>query len=801
MLRKNRVSYINLTGLVIGIAACLLAFTVIRNETDYDGWHLNRDRIYRVVTTSDKRSNGEVVERSGAVPTPLAQAFRLDFPQLEAIGAMVNAGSPQIYIPGKDGAEERQFKESRGAFYAEPSIFTIFDFHWLAGNAERLGEPGTVVLCQSVAEEYFGDWKNAIGKTMQVWSWRSQYQVTGVFKDLPANTDIPIRIAMAYLYPKTAQYLGNAHHWRDPDNVFRTECFVLARKGQSMEGLSRQLPAFVAKYYQEDRDHTSTVTRLAFQPLKTMHLDDRFETYSPDTLSSRELWSLGWIGLFILMIACINFVNLATAQAARRAKEVGVRKVLGGDRRRLIRQFLRETALSSFLALVLGYGLAVIALPFLSDLIGKPLSLSPAVHPSLLFFLPSLGIIITLLAGFYPALVLSGFRPMEAFRNRRNPKVVGSIPLRRALVVVQFVIAQLLVIGTLVVVRQMSFFRNRPMGFDKKAIAVIDLPQDRANRTKFGFLKAEMMKIPGVEAASYCMDPPSSDEKILGDIYYNNSTRKTDAQVELQFGDTAYLRTFGISLAAGRLPAASDTVREFLVNETAVRLFGAQSAGEVIGKTLSYNSRIRYPIVGVVHDFNSRSLRDPVLPWAFSTDAGSVTDLALRIEPGSLVDAMKEVRKVFTRVIPTYVYDPVFFDEMIWQYYYKEAITAQLFKIFAALAIFISCLGLYGLVSFMVLLRTKEIGIRKVLGASVRSVLILFSREFMMLIGIAFLVAAPLGYYFMHRWLAGFYYHVDTGPGIFVAAVLISLVTAACTMGYTILRAANANPVQSLRTE
>lgn len=801
MLRKNRISFINLAGLAIGIAACLLVFIVIRNETEYDAWHSNRDHIYRIVTTTVKRSNGEVVERSGAAPTPLAEAVRVDFPQVDAVGAMVNAGSPQVYIPGRTRGDEQQFKETQGVFYAEPSIFTIFDFSWLAGNAQRLGDPGTVVLSQSLAEKYFGDWRNAIGKTIETWSWRAQYQVIGVFRDLPANTDIPIRMAMAYLYPKSARFLNNPRRWHDVNQVFRVECFVLAGKGQDMGLLSRQLPAFVEKYYQEDHDHSPTVTRLAFQPLRSMHLDDRFETYSADTLPSRELWSLGWIGVFLLLIACINYINLATAQAVNRAKEVGVRKVLGGDRRRLIRQFLGETALATFLALVSGYLLAIVALPYLSQLIGKPLSLSLVGHPSLLLFLPALGIAITLLAGFYPAVVLSGFRPVEAFRNKSNPKVLGGIPLRRGLVVAQFVIAQLLVIGTLVVIRQMSFFRNRPMGFDKRAIAIIDLPSDSADRVKYDYLKAEMLKIPGVSAASYCMDPPSSDEKIFNDMYFNNSTGKADIHMEVQFGDTAYLRTFGISLAAGRLPVPSDTVREFLVNTTAVRMLGVRSPEDIIGKTLSFNSRVRYPIVGVVRDFNSRSLRDPVLPWAFSTDAGAVTDLAIRIEPDRLVEDMTAVRKVFTRVIPSYLYDPVFFDEMIWQYYQKEAITSQLFKIFAALAIFISCLGLYGLVSFIVGQRTKEIGIRKVLGASVRSVLVLFSREFGALIGIAFLVAAPLGYYFMQRWLAGFYYHIDTGPGIFIAAVAISLATAACTMGYTIIKAASVNPARSLRTE
>jgi putative ABC transport system permease protein len=801
LIRNSSFSLINIFGLAIGVAASLLIYRVIGNETSYDTYHTKKNQIYRVVSTTSNQSNGEITGNSGSVPLPLPYAVRLDFPQFEKVAAIVNAGTPQVYVLGKGISDEKQFKENTGAFYAEPSLFDIFDYTWLSGNANRLKEPNTVVLSKSIAEKYFGDWKQAVGKTIELWSWRSKFMVTGVFKDPPANTDIPVDMAMSYisLHPSNPADINNRNAWQYTDNVFKTECFLLLSKKQNINRLTKQLPYFVKKYYQEsNRDRTHTT--LAFQPLSDMHLDERFDTYPGDVLPLKELWSLGVVGLFLLLIACINFINLATAQSVNRAKEIGVRKVLGGNRRSLINQLLSEAALITSLAILLGYILALFVQPYVEQLIQKPLSLNLIDNPLILLFLIVAGLLVTFLAGFYPAFVLSGFQPAEAFRNVKTQSIFG-ISVRRSLVVTQFVIAQLLIIGTLVVFKQMDYFRNRPMGFEKKAIAIIDLPGDRADKQKYDYLKHEMLQIPGVIAASYCMDPPSSDEKIYSPIYYNNNPKKLGTDYEIQFADTSYLNTFSIRLVTGRLPNPSDTIRELLVNETAVKNLGLQSPEQIIGKKMSYNSHKQFPVVGVIHDFTSRSLRDPILPLVLSTNKNMYTDIALRIDPEKLVNAMGQVQRVFKRVIPTYVYDPVYFDDSIWQYYKKEAITSQLFKISAVLAIILSCLGLYGLVSFVVVQKTKEVGIRKVLGASVPSILYLFSKEFITLITIAFLIAAPVGYYFMHRWLNGFYNHADLGWGIFIIAVSISLTIAGITVGYTTFRAAIANPVNSLRSE
>lgn len=798
--RKKSFSLLNILGLAVGIAASLLIFLVIRHEMSYDDFQSNRDRIYRVVTTSISRSNHEVVWMHSMAVRPLANGLRQDFPQLEKV-AMVRSASGQVYIPGKDLASEKRFKEKEGVFFAEPSLFEIFDFTWLVGNATGLKDPNTVVLSQSVANTYFGDYRNAIGKTMQLWSYRLPLRVIGVFRDLPENTDVPVRIGASLItFINFNKDEGRRYRedWRSLSGGM--SCFVLTSRGQDIRRLQAQLPAFVKKNYKEDEDQTTNISVLSFQPLKGMHLDKRFDIYTSGGLSPRELWALGLIGAFLMLVACINFINLATAQSVNRAKEIGVRKVLGSDRYQLLKQFLNETALITFLALILGCALAWMTVPYLNILMGKSLVLNMLRYPSILLFLLITGTVVTFLAGFYPAVVLSGFNPVAAIKSRISTRTVGGISLRRGLVVFQFVIAQLLVIGTLVIIKQMRYFHNQYLGFEKEAAVTLELPSDSTLKLKYPYLKQRLSQVPGVEAASLCFGAPGETIEFT-DLYFHNDPNRQPFSVSRMYGDTGYLNTFRMSLAAGRFPYPSDTVRELLVNETLLRKLGLKSPQEILGKTLGFDGRARYPVVGVLRDFNNNSLKSAIAPTVMSTDAVRSELMALRLNPGKLKTTLDEVQKAFTQVYPTYLYELTFCDEAIGNFYKTEAMTAKLFQIAAMLAIFISCLGLYGLVSFMVVQKTKEVGIRKVLGASVQNILYLFSKEFTVLIGLAFLIAAPVGYYFMQKWLTGFHYHTQMGWGIFVLAIVLSVVIAWAAVGYKALRAALANPVKSLKAE
>jgi ABC-type antimicrobial peptide transport system permease subunit len=454
-------------------------------------------------------------------------------------------------------------------------------------------------------------------------------------------------------------------------------------------------------------------------------------------------------------------------------------------------------------ALLLGCLLAQLALPFLRQLMEKPVSLGQLYAPSLIIFLVTIWAAIVILAGFYPAIVLAGFNPIAAIKSKITPRTIGGVSLRKGLVVFQFVIAQLLIVGTVVVVRQMHLFSHRPLGFEKAATAYVELPSDSADRTKYGYLKQQLSGVPGVTNTSLCMDVPSSNMTLEQEFFFDNNPVKGDFKVTMQMADTDYLATFHIGLVAGRLPYQRDTdAGELLVNETMIKKLGLHSPDQILGKPMAVNNPgWKFRIVGVIHDYNSQSLHNAITPLIMAPVAGAYNYIALRLEPQRMKSTLEQVQKKFTGIYPSYIYDCKFLDESIAHFYLTEGITAELVRWAAALAIFISCLGLYGLVSFMAVQKTKEVGVRKVLGASITNILLLFSREFTILPLIAFLVAAPLGYYFAHRWLSGFYYHVELSWDIFFLALTLSLAIAWLTVGYKAMRAARANPVKSLRTE
>ena len=796
--KRKSFSLLNITGLAVGIAASLLIFLVIQNEFSYDRYHKNKDRIYRVTATQFNKSNGEVSAYHGAAPTPLGDAMRQDFPQFEKVASMRDLGQSQIYIPSEGLAEEKRFKENKGLFWVESSMFDIFDFSWLAGSAKRLNEPNTVVLTEDLANKFFDNPQAAMGKIIQLWSFRIPLTVVGVIKDLPDNTDVPIKMAASFeTIRKLAPNAFSDDSWNYVSDNY--QCFVLAPKGHNRTAMQSQLRAFEKKYYKDD---PSFRWQLDFQPLTDIHFNKDFGRIKKDALTTKELWSMGLIGIFLLVVACINFINLSTAQSVNRAKEIGVRKVLGGNKSQLMKQFLQETALITFFSIILGCILAMMALPLLNTIMSRSLSFDLLNNPIIIFYLFITGVLVTLLAGIYPAMVLSGFNPIYAFKSKINVSASGGISLRRGLVVFQFVIAQLLIIGTIVVIKQMQYFRKQPMGFDKDGIAMINLPSDSSLKTKYPLLKSRVEAIPGVVSASLCMEAPSAVWAWQTDFIFDNDAEKKDFFITGQFADTSYFKTFGISLLAGRLPFHSDTTREIVVNEAFIKKMGLHTPADVIGKNLSYvgwNRKV--PIVGVFKDYNNKSLRDAIMPVAITTEYSTYEWIAVRMDSRNMNTTMENVRHLFTGIYPSYMFDSFFFDERIEKFYRNEAVTGKLFRIFSILAIFISCLGLYGLVSFMAVQKTKEVGIRKVLGASAQSIIYLFSKEFTLLIGIAFLIAAPVGYYFMHEWLSGFYYHTSIGWWVFAVAIFLSVFIAWATVGYKAIKAALANPVKSLRTE
>ena len=783
--RRRTFSFLNVLGLAVGLAACLVLFLLIQHELTFDRYHSKRDRVYRVISKWSGGPDG--TDYDEGVPVPLADAVRNEFPQFAEVAACRSVTEAQYAMPGGDG---KKIRERNGIFYTESSLFKILDVPWLAGNpATSINGPNTMAIEESVAKSWFGDWRSAMGKTV-VMDNTTPFTITGILKDHPENTDMPIRIALSYAsYPDRRE--DDWYHVSNHQN-----CFVLLKEGFSIRTTTFQIPGFIRRHFKEE-DKISEKSSIEFQPLTGMHFDERVGTYGGHGIGWKQVWALSLIGLFLLLVACVNFVNLSTAQAVSRSKEIGVRKVLGSSRKDLVRQFFGETALITAFALVLACIFAELALPWLRSLLEIPVRLNPWTHPSIFVFLGVVWVFVTGVSGFYPGLILSGFNPIAAIRNKVN---VGGISLRRALVVFQFAVAQVLILGTLVVVRQMNYFNSRPQGFDRKAIALVSLPTDTLSRQKFAYLRQQILEERGVESASLCSSAPSSGWLWDGGFQFENRPTPEPYALRLHMADTAYYRTFGIRLVAGRLPYPSDTSREYLLNEKAVHKLGFANPQDILGKVI-HGGRHTWPIVGVVSDFNSSSLHDELAPMGLSTRLDMYKMIAVRVDPSRIKETMQRVQADWERVFPGFVYDQVYFDDDLMHFYDNEAKTAQLFKIFAGMALLISCLGLYGLVSFMIVQRRREMGIRKVLGASVEHIVYLFSREFTLLVGLAFVLSAPLGYYFMQRWLNGFYYRVDMGWKVFALSVLGSVLLAWVTVGVKAFRAATANPIDNLRTE
>lgn len=798
LVRHKGYTAINISGLAIGIAACLLIFVVVQYETSYDKFQANYDRIYRIVT-SGQRNDGTMDHNPG-VPCPAYEAFKTDFPQFEKIAPVVSTSSSQVTVlgedPNSDVALSKKFIEDKNFVFTYPSYFDIFPPTWLAGNAGALSQPGNAVIDSVLANKYFGDWKKAMGQFLKLDN-KVIVKITGVIKNTPDNSDFPIPLYASYEdFKRNDELYGYSDEWGSLSSSHQV--YILLPKNLAASTIQSQMDGFVKKHYQsigstrKEREHI-------LQPLSAMHYDARYGTLGDHSTSKTILLTLAFIGVLIIVMASINFVNLSTAQAVGRSKEVGIRKVLGSQRMQLILQVLGETFLIVLFSSVLAVTIAKLALPFLTHVASVPDSISLINSGTLLFMLAVL-LLVTLLSGIYPALILSGFRPALALKSKITSASVGGISLRRALVVTQFAISQALIIGTIVAVSQMNYVRNADLGFAREAILVTPAFPDSVNRLRVSPLKNELLQNPNIVNVSFGSDEASSDNNWASNFAFDHN-KDADFPVFHKFGDEDYLKTFGLQIIAGRSFSKSDTMREMVINETLAKKLGLKDPKDAVGKDMRIGGGKWLPIVGVVRDFKTNSLKEEVKPTVLTTRGKHYYTMAVKMRTNSLAQTTAFVKSAWEKTYPEYAYSSHFVDETIDRFYRQETQLSLLYKIFAGIAIFISCLGLYGLVSFMAAQKTKEVGIRKVLGASVGNIVFLFSREFTILIAIAFLIAAPVAWYLMSNWLQEFVFRIDIGIGVFLLAILTSIVIAWITVGYKAIRAAIANPVKSLRNE
>ncbi|HSU27698.1 MAG TPA: ABC transporter permease [Chitinophagaceae bacterium] len=786
--RNKNFTVINIAGLAVGIAVCLVIFLIIQFELSFDKFHPKKDRIYRVLTELHSEDGMHV---SAGVPFSLPKTMHNDYPGLVST-AVFSDGNDQIILPDeKNGQEVKKFMEEKGVFFAEPAFFEIFNYPLLIGEYNSLKDPNTAVITKEIANKYFGDWHQAIGKTIK--RKKQVYTITGILKTIPQNTDMQLKIVASYA---TLKSLYGTVDWV---SVANNHCFYfLLPEGATQSSMDQQLLAFTKKYKKDDIARNIEFS----QPLSQVHFDKESGNFLDRTVSKGMINALWMIAAFILLIACVNFVNLSTAQAVNRAKEIGVRKVLGGNKTQLRFQFFSEVTIIALLAVLLSVIITVGSVPYLNKILQLPFSFDIAQHPSILYFLFLITIAVIGLAGFYPAVVLSRFNPITAIRARMAARSNKGVTLRRGLVVFQFVIAQALIIGTLIIVRQMDLFRNSPVGFDKHAVLNVSFPDDSTNLAKLNFLHDELMRVKGVRSVSFGFGSPADNGNWYSNFRYNQSAKETDWSANLKWADASYLSTYNIPLVSGRNVQASDTVREYLVNETLVKRLGISDPAEVLNKQLDiWDGQMPGPIVGVIKDFNAVSLREGMAPVIISTMKQFYGKAGIKIEMAQSGETIKAIGKIWGNVYPEYVYEPKFLDTVIDNFYSQENRLSKLYRIFALLAIFLSCLGLYGLASFMAVQRVKEVGVRKVMGASVRSIIFLFSKEFIILISIAFVIAAPLAWLYMHDWLQDFVYRTRISGWILLLAGVSASVIALLTISVKAIQAAVANPIKSLRTE
>lgn len=793
--RHKSFSVINISGLAIGIASCLLLFTVVKYELSYDTFQPDYDRIYHVVT-EDKYSDG--ITYNPGIPVPALDALRLEFPQITT-GAMFASFGSQVTVVGTNkevNDADKKFIESTGFLFCDPQFFQVFHYDWLIGSPSVLAEPNNTVLSQKLGDKYFGDWRKAPGQYLKLDN-KVLVKVAGIIKNPPANTDFPLNIITSYktVQANAARY-SYADNWNSTSSNF--EVFMLLPKNVSEATINQQLLSFNKKYNKKN-GNTNSVRTNFLQPLSEVHFDKRFDNFGDHITSKTTLWTLSLIGLFIIIMACINFINLSTAQAVSRSKEIGIRKVLGSQRWQLFGQIIGETTFIVIASAILAIGIASICLPYIKNvaLIPEPLTFF---NGQTISFLLILCAVIILLAGTYPAFILSGFKPALALKNKITSATIGGISIRRALVVLQFAISQILIIGTIVAITQMSFVKNADLGFNQDAILLLSANSDSTFHAREESYKQKLLQLPGVQSVSFNTDVPSSDNGWYTNFAFNHGPGE-DFSLSLKFADEDYFKTFGLHFLAGRGFDKSDTAKEFVINETLAKKLGLKDPADAVGKDIRIGGNEWKPIVGVVKDFKTSSLRDEIKPTLICEAKQYYGITAVKLHSSNIPKTKAGIESEWNEYFPEYAFTTSFMEENIEQFYQQEDQLELLYKIFAGIAIFISCLGLYGLVSFMAVQKTKEIGVRKVLGASVKNIIYLFSKEFTLLILVSAVIAVPVGYLMMSHWLQNFTFRIKMNWKIFLTAILISIVIAWIAVGYKSIKAALANPVKSLRSE
>jgi putative ABC transport system permease protein len=769
---------------VLGLTAAINVYLITSYLLSYDGFHANADRTYRIVTESVVSSG---TEYGAGVPVPFVDEFKTEFPEVERSAFVSYQERGLVTVETNGGA--KSFDENMGVVFMTPDLYQILDRKVISGGLEGLANTHTVVLSKRAATKYFNS-ADVLGKSINL-DKAYDLKVIGVLEDFPGNTHFPFDVLVSYETVR-AEFEANGS-WSSTSS--QDQCYVLLSAGTDPLSVNRKLATFSEKVNKQDQ--TGRKRTFSLQPIDELHMDPRYGNFLHVSVGKASLITMAIIGAFLLITAIVNFINLSTAMAVSRAKEVGIRKVIGSGRIELVFQFLGETFIVTFLSMIASLAfLELIILAYINPFLNIQLLSDLSQNLPLVAFLVSLLVGVTLLAGLYPALIMSGFKPVLALKSRFLTGRTGAFSLRKSLVVFQFFISQLFIIGTITIYWQMNFLDKFDMGFNKDAVVVASLPVNDASKALA--LQSQLRGHVDILGVSLSSTAPASG--ISNATHLKRSSDAQDYTYDYKAVDENFLGLFKIELMAGRNVEPVDTFSQILVNETLVQQLGLSNASDALGETFMLGGRT-LQVSGVVKDFQLASLKRRVKPLFLMYDKESFRTINVQLKAGAGPESLKFIETSWKQTYPDHTYTGGFYDQQIAGFYEGENKLALLILIFACVAVFIGCLGLYGLVYYMSEVKQKEIGIRKVMGASVGTIVNMFSWEFGKLIVIAFLLSAPLAWFAMTQFLQNYSHRIDLGWQVFSVALVATTLIALVTIAFHTIKSANSNPIEILRME
>lgn len=783
LIKNKSHTAINVAGLSLGLTAAIIIYKVVMFEMSFDKYHENSEHTYRLVI--DALAEGERYKQSG-VPYKVGENFKADFAEVKYFTIVDrNIGSPVITFA--DDESKKFGEKSRKIAFVNEDYFRMFDYKFIAGDAASpFGSASTVVLSKNLADKYFGDHTNALGKVIIV---NNEYELTvsAIVENPPLHTDFPFEILVSI---ELGEEKDRA--WGDWVSSSSSVQFYVTKK-ENVAITSFQDNAI--DYINTNKSPEDPDTyELILESLSSQHFNTERYNLSGRSTSYETILTLSVIGALLILAACINFINLNTALVSKRAKEIGVRKVLGSSRTMLVAQFISETAIIVLFSMVISLGLAELSLIRIEALTGFTVP-QGQYNLDVWIFLAVLFVMVTLLSSFYPAMVLSGYRPAEALKSKANLQRSGGFSLRKILIIVQLFIAQALIIVIFAMSEQISYFMNAPLGIDTEAVVIFNIP-DPPSAEKFETFRNQLTSHPDVRSATFSNTGSISNNTWGGVIEFtNNEPQRVSSRVKLI--DEHYLTLFDIELLAGR-NIKTDTA-QYLINERLLYEMGYENPEDVLGLRVTYWGR-EGTIIGVIKNFNSTSLHAEMSPVLFAYNPNLYFQAAVKLEQINQT-ALDHIKNEWEALFPTFIYSNSFLDDDIVQFYESEQRAQKVFSTFGAVALFIGAIGLLGLISFMTNSKTKEIGVRKVLGASVEQVIVMLSKDFVWLVLIAAILAVPVSYYFLDTWLGNFEYRIPISAKLFLGGLISTLIITIAIVSFKSYKAASVNPVESLKDE